>query len=275
MEMLHWAVRRTIIEDMPNPGDTAGEHYVTLCSTRGLAMGSEHSNYYAAGMHHAAIADLVVTAIHKHQPWQRLDKRGIWEPSALVVGDQLRRFIAVSHWSEEREAFERHSWYVLGEIAHYEMPMQMVVAVLGPMRGGRRSGYFSKGLLHPSQKNLRFRRKKGKTIGDFKETWLPIFREEHAEISRETWLQAMMDDDVLQEVLFVVRVPVPEPETCRTIRELAKVQLEKLQAITTLPPKQLATCWDPIAPCPFRVCCHGTPETEPGPLLQTFRKRLS
>jgi hypothetical protein len=82
----------------------------------------------------------------------------------------------------------------------------------------------------------------------------------------------MLDDGVLPEVLFVRNVPVPERSVSKNIRELAKRQMEKLERMARPPDKQLATCWDLISPCPFRVCCHGTPETEPGQVVG-FRRR--
>lgn len=265
IQMLHEAVNSALTEDHPDPGENAHDHYVALASERGLEL-SDSLNVYRTAMNHAAIADLVVTAVKSR--WQILPPIGGWVPACLRGANYLRRFLAVSHWNEDRELFERQSWYCLGEVAHYRIPMQLVVANIGHMSGGRRVGYWSKALLHPQRSHLRFKRKSRGTIEGFKESWSPVYREDNDRISRDQWLQSMLEDDVLQESLFVVNIPVPEEAECRRIEELAKRQLNRVQQIRELPDRQLSTCFDPIRPCPFRVCCHG--QTESGPELGGF-----
>ncbi len=260
IQMLHAAVTRALTEDHPDPGENAGEHYVTLASERGLDV-SDSLNVYRTAMNHAAIADIVTTAIKSR--WEPADILTDWVPSCQRTDDYLRRFLAVSHWNEEREISERRSWHCLGEVARYRIPMQMVVANIGHMSGGRRTGYWSKALLHPQRSHLRFKKKSRGTIEGFKESWIPLYREENDQISRETWLQAMLDDGVLQESLFVVNIQVPPEEECVRIQALANRQLERLHRISALPDLQLSTCFDPISPCPFRTCCHGSLEQGP------------
>jgi len=260
--MLHEAVRRALTEPHHDPGTNAGEHYVTLASERGLEL-ADSVNVYRCAMNHAAIADIVVTAMKPAKQWMTLGPIGQWNSSCLAHDGYLRRFLAVSHWNEDRFIFERSSWNTLGEVCHYRLPMQLIVANIGHMSGGRRTGYFSKALLHPQKSHLRFRRKSRGTIEGFKETWSPIYREDNDQIDRETWLEAMLQDDVLQESLFVVNIPVPEESRRLRVVDLATAQLERLQALHSLPPKQLSTCFDVISPCPFRVCCHSEPESRP------------
>jgi len=265
-DMFNTAVRQALLETAPDVGENAGELMMTLAADRGLDV-SDSINLYRCARNHAAAADIIVTAIRQqNDAWTVLPPVNGWTPSAYVdpCGGHLRRFLAVSSWHEEREFYERHSWFCLGEIAHYRMPMQMVIAILGPLSGGRRHGHFSKALLHPQGSELRFRPRRRATIdGGFRETWRPVYREDHDEIERQKWLQAMYDDEVLQETLFVVNIPVPEETQLATIRDLASRQLERLAVVTDLPEKQLSTCHNPIAPCPFRQCCWSDPEGGP------------
>lgn len=268
IQMVHQAVREAMVEPERNDwGELAGETIMTLSADRGLET-TDSVNLYRCALNHAAIADIVSTAMRKpdDRAWSiPKPPSSTWYTSALIdpTGSHLRRFIAVSHWNEDRELFERRSWFCLGEVAQFKLPMKMVIAVLGHMSGGRRTGYWTKALLHPQRSSLRFKRRSRGTIEGFKETWLPIYREEHAEIERQKWLQAMYEDGVLQESLFVVDVPVPGATELQKITELAKRKLEALQRLSVLPDPQLSTCLDPIAPCPFRVCCHGEPELGP------------
>jgi len=87
--------------------------------------------------------------------------------------------------------------------------MKIAVCLIGSHREGRYHSPWTKAVLHPVSKKLRFRRKNGKGEG-FKESWISIFREDRDEISTQTWLQSMLDDGVLQDSLILIDLPVPE-----------------------------------------------------------------
>jgi hypothetical protein len=267
LEMFNTAVRQALIEDRPDPGENAGEIMMTMARDRGLEL-TDSINTYRCAINHAAAADLVVTAIREknQEVWRSLpNKVNGWWASGMMdpSGNFLRRFIAVSSWNEDREFYEKHSWYVLGDVAHYMMPMQLVVAVMGSMQSGRRHGYWSKGLLHPHWNQVRFKLRRRSRVEGFVDSWQTCFREDHDEISREKWLQGMIEDEVLQQSLFVIKIPVPEETALDKIRSLATRQLERLRALSDLPEKQLTTCHNPLAPCPFRACCWSEPESKP------------
>jgi hypothetical protein len=133
--------------------------------------------------------------------------------------------------------------------------MQQVVIVLGQNREGKRHSHWAKGLLHPENKKLRFRRRNNAEEG-FKATWLPVWREDHDEITVHAWLQAMLEDGVLQDVCFNVDIPVPSKSAQEKIRDLVVRKLDTMAAITTLPDMQLVGC-DWPRPCMFRTPCHG------------------
>jgi hypothetical protein len=114
-------------------------------------------------------------------------------------------------------------------------------------------------------RELRFRkRQKGfRSEGNaFSDKWEKIWREDHAEISRETWLQTMLKDDILRDVCFKVDIPVPAAEQCKRIRDMAKRKMDRLAKMTEKPEANLSSCDWPI-PCQFRRLCHVLPEREP------------
>jgi hypothetical protein len=239
-----------------------------LAQDRGLDVKMANETLYQAVINLACLADILVTAIRKPDdpPWLTPDPMLAWTSSAFLdpAGTCLRRVLCVSHWNEERKLSETRSWYGLGEVCHYGLPMKMAVAIIGQMREGRRHSPWCKGLLHPSGNGLlKFKKQvRGSTEG-FKDSWKITWREEHAEIDRQKWLQAMLDDDVLRENLFTVDIRVPgEPEVTR-IRDMVARKMEALAALQGLPEKQLTGCEGPISPCPFRVCCWSDPETSP------------
>jgi hypothetical protein len=249
-------------------GELAGETVIELAAHRGLD--AEAINVHRSAMNHAAIADIVATAIRKPGTVNCQIPPNIspyWNSSALMDphGRYLRRFLPVGSWNKERAEHEIRSWYAIGEVAMLKMPMQMIVAQLGVMNGGRRHGYWSKALLHPQRSSIRFRKRSRGTIDGFKETWIPMWREDHDEIDRQIWLAAMFEDDVLQESLFVVDIPYPEEGEAQRIRDIALRKLDAIARIRELPDKQLSTCHGPLAPCPYRQACWQEPESVPSP----------
>jgi hypothetical protein len=271
-EMTTLAVREALIA--PNEqgrvfGEVAGDAMMQIASERSLNETEALHRTYPCVIHHACLADLLVSAVRKptDPPWLIPPKVYAWTSGCYLApaGDCLRRVVLVSHWTDERRDAESRNWYSLGEMAHYNLPMQLVVFVVGQQRNGKRSSPWTSGFLHPKNKQLRFRKRKNgfRQEGNvFADSWEKIYREDHAEISREKWLESMLVDDVLPEVCFRVDIPIPGTLHLERIREMAARRLEKLYSMTKKPDKQLSTCDFPV-PCQFRRCCHAEPEREP------------
>lgn len=261
--MLQAAIRAGVTEDTRTDwGEAAGEE----CYARGLEPGLETTHYdvYGEVVHLACIADIAATALRKpgEAPWQRpgpapLGGGMLWNSGVYLSpdGSHLRRVVLASTWSDDRHYHECRSWQSLGEICAYNLPMQQAVIVLGPRRNGKRHGYWSKGLRHPANKKLRFRKKHDVAAG-FKSSWLPVWREDYDDISTRDWLQAMLEDGVLPDVCFNVEIPAPEKEARQMIVDLAARKLEKIQNLDSLPDQNLSTCDWPTA-CKFRDGCHA------------------
>lgn len=264
-EMVRRAVRHSLLASGKQEwGELAGSHVLQDAEDRGLD--TDLHETYPTIIHHAALSDILVSAIRKPDdpPWLIPPDVQNWKSACLMSpdGSHLRRLVLVSHWNDERLDAEKRSWYSAGEIAAYDLPMQMIVLVIGQQRNGKRHSPWTRGFLHPSNKQLRFRKKERTTSEVFNSRWIQIAREDHAEISRETWLNSMLKDDVLPEVCFRVDLPVL-PESQRThIRDIAERKLERLGGMTELPEPNLSSCDWPI-PCPFKRCCWSLPERAP------------
>jgi hypothetical protein len=282
-ELTRQALYRALCSPEPDPGKAAGDGVMELCANVGLDL-KETGHLYDVGLHHAAIADLVAT-------WGRNRISGplgvpadlgvgnhVWESSCLCqpAEGRLVRVVLVDHFSDERTLSESRSWFTIGEVAVYDAPMDVYLVSLGASRGGKRHSAWSKALLHPRNRQVRFKKQgwnketRGMTEG-FRETWIPVWREEHQEISRENWLRAMEMDGVLQELTTSFTVeplnPFRRMEALETIQRKADLlaQLEKL------PDPSFSQC-DWPRPCPFRCICFAPARVTPEQLA--FRHRL-
>jgi hypothetical protein len=263
--MLQTAIRAGMLTARADFGEAAGEECYGLGSEPGLETG--HYDVHSEVMHLACIADLVATAIRKPSdlPWKIPEPLASWQPSCFLSpdGTHLRRVALVSAWNDDRHYSECRSWQSLGNVCAYGLPMQMAVIVLGQYREGKRHGPWAKGLRHPANKKLRFRKKHAIAEG-FKSTWQQIWREDYDEITTHDWLQAMLEDGVLQDVCFTVNLAVPEKTARQRILDMAARKLERLAAMTELPDPQLTGCDWPV-PCLFRGPCHAGREPQKGP----------
>lgn len=261
-EMLQRAIRAGVMAES-DIGQVAGDTVMELAANPGIEMPSDHHNLHQSAIHHAYLADILTQAIRKpaESPWGVPEPLSTgWTSSALLSpsGTHLRRVAIVSSWNKDRHYQEIRSWYGIGEVAMYRMPMQMVVLVVGSNIDGRRSGPWTRGFLHPQNHQLRFRKKSKSTFETFSDKWEKVWREDRDEIEAHTWMQAMLNDDILRDVCFTVDIPVPSDEECRRIQLIADVALQ-CAADPGTDALQLSTC----SKCQFLKCCWSTPQFPP------------
>ena len=261
-EILLEGIKEGLTSDRQDINESAGEKIMEISASREIV--SDQYDLYNQIVHYASIADIVSCAIRKpsEPPWGISEPMSLpngiqWQGSAFLSPDglKLRRVVLATSWSDDRHYSEARSWYSLGEVCVYGLPMQEAIIILGQNRNGKRHGYWSKGLRHPVNKKLRFRKRTDTATG-FKSSWKEVWREDYDEISTKEWLEAMYADGVLQDICFSVEIPVPEKAARRRIVELAAQRLEEIYRTETLPPQQLSTCDFPI-PCIFRNPCHS------------------
>jgi hypothetical protein len=210
-------------------------------------------------------------------------KSYLWHSGALLdpTGAFLRRFVLASSWSPERHVRgDVIPGGQLGKSSNIGCRCRWSSSSSGHIRDGKRHSPFTKGLLHPRSHKLRFRKKSQSTSSEFKETWDRVWREDRAEILPHQWLEAMIQDDVLKEHLFVVDIPVPDESRCKELLEMAE---RKLGTVWSSPPstpdRQLSGCFFP-AQCQYAHTCWGKwkePSEKAGfiPLQHLFQFQIS
>src|SRR5262249_36265173 len=138
IEMVRRAVITGLTTDRSDVGEVAGEDVVDLAYRRGVEI--DGVDIYRGVSHHAALSDFVVSAIRKpgEPAWQSISPNNGWTSSVFIdaSGLHLRRFLPVAYWNSDRAQYERQSWFGLGEVAQYRLPMQLVVAGIGAISGG-------------------------------------------------------------------------------------------------------------------------------------------
>ena len=241
----------------------AGEAVIGVARDREVIQ-DDKCDQFSSIIHLASLADVVSSAIRRpsDEPWRLsepvpLDDGILWTPSCYLSprGDFLRRVVLVSAWNQDRHYAELRSWHSLGEVCIQNLPMQLIIIILGQRREGRYNGYWSRGYLHPVNKKLRFRRKN--FIGQgFKDSWKEAWREDHDELPTSAWLDGMMEDGVLEDVRIRIDLPVPSEENRQRIVNLAKSKLRRIYSTKEIPEQNLSIC-DWPTPCIFRLPCHA------------------
>jgi len=236
-----------------DPGEVAEEKLMEIATERGLD--SNQTDLLGEANHLSAIASMVTWILRPGKAWKRpeliiLPNGTPWTPGAFLSADDghLRRIVLCSRWDAYRQVQEEHDWRSL-ESAIYGVPMDLVVVVLGQERNGRRHGPLTKGWTHPVSKTLRFRKRDGT---EFDGSWNKIFRE-NAEFSREQWLDALVEDGLLPEVVLIHQMEVPQ--RFLDLKAIADSKLSHLVEEKKEPEPQLSRCFDRMHPCQYRSCC--------------------
>ena len=270
-EALRTAIAVGLQSTADDPGQDAGNEVMTWAAERGLEI--KGTDQYGCALHHAALADIIVTRIRALEaPWERPADQAIgtssWVSNAYrePSGVRLHRIVVVDRWSAERKESESHAWFSLGEVCAYRMPMTQTVIVVGQTREGRHHSPWSKGWLHPRSHNLRLRKRSGEGFGG---EWKQIWREEADQISRDKWIDQMQEDQVFHDLVFEVEVPLPCAEIVSKIRKLIEKKLCRLREMKEAPEPNPSQCDWPV-PCPFRTACWNF--TQPSEELGFIRK---
>lgn len=260
-QFLEAGVRAALQEpDRKDIGQLAGETLYELAVTKELE--TKQQDVHSQIVHLAALADIVSTALRgrSEAPWLVPDPVDGWISNCLLSpdGSHLRRVIFVQNWSDERHYSVCRAWSSLGEVCHLAMPMQIAVIVAGQHKDGKYRSFWTRGLVHPANGKLRFR-KKHQIDTPFKDSWQETWREDRDDITTQDWLQAMIGDGVLQDLCFKVDLPLPDKIQRQKIIDLEARKVDLINAMESLPDPNLSTCdWPTI--CPMRGPCHANQE---------------
>ena len=254
--ILDIGIRAGLTYDGEDFGVEAGSVVYEFGATRGVD--SDLYDQHSEIVHIANMADIISVAARKKgdKPWKTPDPVEGWDPRCFISPDgrYLRRIVCVPNWSEERQHSITRSWYTLGPIAFYDLPMQIAVAITGNRREGKYHSFWNHALQHPQNKKLRFRKKTDIASG-FKSTWLECWRPDHDEISTQEWINAMCEDDVLKDIFFKLDVPAMDAVSRKRVMDVAGRKLERIRNTKTLPDEQYTGCSFPVR-CQFLGCCN-------------------
>lgn len=258
------------MSDEPDPGVRSGDEVMTIATERELDI---LTSQYDCASHTAALSDIITTVLRNRstlryeRPEDRTVKSLTWVSGAFLepTGLRLRGIRIVDRWSDERRQAELHSWRTLGEQAVYELPMTLTVIVVGQRRDGRHHSPWSRGYLHPKSRFLRIASRVGNKSAF--SGFIPCWREECDNISRDKWIDQMEEDGAMSQVLMDVDLPVPDPAFLSKIRHLAEKKMQQIAAKDVPPPNISACDWP--TPCMFRKCCWSF--TEPSERNGFFR----
>jgi hypothetical protein len=267
MEMVSEALRVALTapndEEQRDYGELAGETVIGLAANR--VIDSDYYDSYALALHHATLADILTAHLRPKggSAWLVPPDRDEWQSKCYMAPDgmSLRRVILVRDWDEDRMRAECHSWFTLGEMAVYELPMTFYVMVLGQYRLGHRYSAWTRGYTHPRNQSLKFV-KKSRKYNPLTDNWKQVWREDAANISRDKWLDTMQKDGILKDLAIVTNVALPPESRLEQVRrDIQRAEL-RMAGITETPPKTYSFCYFPF-PCCFRRCCWGKVEKEP------------
>jgi hypothetical protein len=261
LDMLNIAAKAGLTESRQNDyGMAAGEELFSLGATRQID--SRQHDIHAEVVHLSTLIDIVISSVRKptDAPWGIPESLERWKSSCFLSpdGSHLRKIVFVSGWSKDRHYALCRDWGALGEVAFHNIPLHIVVVVLGTHQDGRYKSFWTRALRHPVNKTLKFRKKQNIASG-FKNTWDEIFREDHDEYTTTQWLEGMLKDDVLRDVLFRVDVNVQEKPVRQRIIDLANRKLDRIEKLKSLPDENLSGCSWPIK-CDFIRSCHNGDE---------------
>ena len=195
-----------------------------------------------------------------------------WRSNLIESRGELHRIILVSHMDDDSLRSFAHSWQTIGELAAMERPVTLTVVLIGSQRGGRRHSAWTKGFLHPIQRNLRFAPRK-KDSG-FTENWKACWREQ-SDIKAEVWLNQMRTDGVMDELIVSRKIHYHcDDERMIQARRDMLLIAEQMMAARTDAPMRRSSC-DELGrgACPWQSCCYAPTPMTPEDLPHLYRIR--
>jgi hypothetical protein len=271
LRMLYAALEAGLLDSEPE--QAAKDACMRLASTRELQV--EHLNAFMTIRHIGYMAGIIAVALRdrlgalqKVQYRTDLD----WESGLFEnLEGKRHRIELVSYLDDDRLRASAHSWRVIGELAALEAPLTLTAVVIGAQRGGRRHSEWSKGLLHPVNKVLRFAPRNQKKAG-FNDAWTKVWREQQSEIATEEWLSAMKADDVLESLIISREIPYREDNRIATAkRDMHRAEI-MIPRLTENSPMNRGAC-DAWGGCPYALCCWNPTPVSPGELPKLYQVR--
>lgn len=200
-----------------------------------------------------------------------------WQSGLFEFRSGLHRIVLCSYLDDDSLRGFAHAWGTVGELAALERDVTLTAVVVGAQRGGRRHSHWAKCWQHPVQKSaLRFSRRKGGKAEGFTDRWREVWRE-LTDISAATWLDKMVADDVLGDLIVSRRIPYRD-EDARMVQARADMLaiLPQMESASVDDPMRRSSCDEVGKPsCPFQPVCWSPTPVAVGELEHLYRRRAS
>lgn len=195
-----------------------------------------------------------------------------WRSNLFECKGELHRIILASHMDDDSLRSYAHSWQTVGELAAMERPITLTVILVGSQRGGRRHSAWSKGFLHPIQRNLRFAPRK-KDSG-FTENWKTTWREQ-SNIKAEAWLNQMRTDDVLDELITSRKIQYrgDDERMIQARKDMLTIAASIETALSDSPMRRSSCDEVGRGPCPWQNKCYSAVEVSLDELPHLYRRK--
>jgi hypothetical protein len=269
MGMLYAALEAGLLD--PDPEQAAKDECMRIAASKELILSD--LNKFMSIRHVGYLAGIIAVALRDRLgPLRRCDIASNWESGLFETESGIRhRIELVSHFDDDRLRAAAHSWRVIGELAALQTPLTLTAVVIGPHRGGRRHSEWAKGLLHPTNKVLRFVRRNQKNVG-FNDSWEKIWREHRTEITTEKWLEAMKQDGCLDSLIIRREIPYKEDNRMDQARRDMEFFAVAMEGSYERAPMRRSSC-DDWGGCPFAHVCWNPTEASPAdfPALYSIR----
>jgi hypothetical protein len=180
-----------------------------------------------------------------------------WRSNLFETAKGLHRIVLVSYLDDDALRSFAHGWGTVGELAALGRDLTLTAVVIGASRGGRRHSHWTKCFQHPMQKScLRFGRRKGGKAEGFTDAWREVWRE-RTDITANVWLDKMVADDVLGDLIQSRRIPYrAEDHRIETAKADMFRILPAMERASPDDPMRRHSCDDPIkGACPWGYYC--------------------
>lgn len=285
LALCYRCMESALVSDDPDPEEIAKSLAIRLVGKYEIPVTALDS--YTVALHHGWLAGIIAVALRSRlgkltrpDPQETDDYE--WRPQTFADIDGNRhRIVLCSTWDEDRLASEAHSWNTIGELAATGLPLTIHAIIIGAHRHGRRHSAWTKGFLHPVNKSLRFGRRKGlanygwnggKHSG-FTEGWTEVWRENKPELSTAAWLNTMIQDGMMKELIISREVRLDEGDARLQAARREMVELMgRMQDATPEEPMRRSSC-DEVGrgPCPFQIVCYAKTPVTPADFPHLFR----
>ncbi|HEY3620773.1 MAG TPA: hypothetical protein VGK96_28550 [Candidatus Sulfotelmatobacter sp.] len=179
------------------------------------------------------------------------------------------RIVLMGHWNDDALRSYAHSWGTIGELAALERSLTLTAVILGSHSHGRRHSAWTKGHLHPSNRELRFRKRSGGSL-DWQEVW-----RDQSQIATVDWLKVMQSDGVLDELILNREIRY-DPADSRMVqaRSDMKDMARSMPHTQETSPMRRSAC-DEVGrgACPYQACCYSPTPVTPDQLPHLYRIR--